>query len=461
MIRTIINRVGNVRAGEWPALGWSAMLFFLILCGYYLVRPVRDAVAAEFSRQELGNLFWITLGATLIANPILAILAIKVPRRVLVPIAYTAFVMLLTAVFVALRLPDKAIQLQAGRALFIGVSVLNLFLMTLFWALMSDGFSLSRSKRLFGVIGAAGTIGAVSGAALSGVISSIQKLGPDFAILTGAGMITLTIPVSIIARRAMSEMPPAPDEALGDHDADTRKPVGGHFLAGFAAIVRSPMLMGIALYLFFIPFAQTLVYFKQVEVLQAAELSREDAAAFLAWVDVWVNAAALVLQLFLTSRVIRWIGVGGTLVTLPVASCAGLLALAAAPSLATLAAVRIAQRATNFALARPARETLFTVVSAEERFKAKPFIDTFIYRAADGVGEKADKSIGDYLLFLIPPMFIIWCAVALTLGTLQRRRARSAPAHGLCPGCRYDLRGVTAAACPECGASIARRSIPT
>lgn len=460
MIRNLINKVGDVRQGEWRALAWSALLFFLILAGYYLVRPVRDAIAAEFPRDVLGDLFWITLGATLIANPILALLAVYIPRRILVPIAYSAFVALLTIVFVAMRAPDEPTRLLAGRTLYIGVSVLNLFLMTLFWALMADGYSLSRSKRLFGIVAAAGTLGAVAGAFLSQQIASNETLGSEFSILAGAVLIALTIPVSFIARRAMSDMPPAPDEALGNHDTDARKPVGGHFLAGFAAIARSPLLAGIALYLFFIPFAQTLVYFQQVDVIKAAELTREDATKYLASVDVWVNTAALVIQLFLTSRIIKWITVGGALVTLPVASCAGVAALAYAPSLTTLAVVRVAQRAVNYALARPARETLFTVVSPEDRFKAKPVIDTFIYRAADGVGERADKSLADYLLYLVPPMLIIWSAIAVTLGALERRRVREAAPHQLCPNCRYDMRGITSDICPECGKSTAIPGVP-
>ncbi len=466
MIRNLINKVGDVRQGEWRALAWSALLFFLILAGYYLVRPVRDAIAAEFPRDVLGDLFWITLGATLIANPILALLAVYIPRRILVPIAYSAFVALLTIVFFAMRAPDEPTRLLAGRTLYIGVSVLNLFLMTLFWALMADGYSLSRSKRLFGIVAAAGTLGAVCGAFASSRIVSIklagheEQSGPALSILAGAVLIALTIPVSFLARRAMSDMPPAPDEALGNHDTDARKPVGGHFLAGFVAIARSPLLAGIACYLFFIPFAQTLVYFQQVDVIKAADLTREEATKYLASVDVWVNTAALVIQLFLTSRIIKWITVGGALVTLPVASCAGVAALAYAPSLTTLAVVRVAQRAVNYALARPARETLFTVVSPEDRFKAKPVIDTFIYRAADGVGERADKSLADYLLYLVPPMLIIWSAIAVTLGALQRRRVREAAPHQLCPNCRYDMRGITSDICPECGKSTETSSIP-
>ncbi len=426
MIRNTIRRLGDVRQGETRAVAWSALLFFLILAGYYLVRPVRDAIATEFPRQTLGDLFWITLGATFIANPILAVLATLVPRRVLVPIAYSLFVALLASVFIAMQTPDGVVRLQAGRALYIGVSVLNLFLMTLFWALMTDGFSLSRSKRLFGVIAASGTLGAVAGAAAAGLISNAPRLGREFAILAGAVLIALSIPVSFVARRAMSRMPPAPDEALGDHDADAGKPVGGRYFDGFIAIARSPLLAGIALYLFFIPFTQTLVYFQQVAIIDATTLDGDQRAAYLASVDLWINIIALAIQLFLTSRVIRFLGVGGTLVTLPVASCAGLAALAFAPSLATLAIVRVAQRAINYALARPARETLFTVVSPEDRFKAKPIIDTFIYRAADGVGERVDKGIGQYLLWLLPPVLIAWSAIGVTLGLIQRRRADAA-----------------------------------
>ncbi len=451
MIRNTIRRLGDVRQGEARAVAWSALLFFLILAGYYLVRPVRDAVAAQFPRAELGDLFWITLGATLIANPVLAILASKLPRRVLVPVAYLLFVVLLVIVSVAMAAPDPAVRLNAGRALFIGVSVLNLFLMTLFWALMSDGFSLSRSKRVFGVIAGAGTLGAVVGAFLAGRIASIERFGPALSVFTGALLITLAVAVSFIARRVMSAMPPAPDEALGDHDTDARKPVGGHVLSGFVAIARSPMLAGIAFYLFFIPFTQTLVYFRQVQVIKNAGLDEAAATAYLASVDLWVNGAALVMQIFITGRVIRFLGVGGTLITLPVVSCAGLAALAVWPGLATLAAVRVSQRAVNFALARPARETLFTVVSPEDRFKAKPIIDTFIYRAADGVAEKTDKSINEYLLWLIGPILIAWSAVGVTLGLIQRRRALVASHPHLCQHCLYDLRGVTATVCPECG----------
>lgn len=423
MIRNTINRVGDVRDGEWRALGWSAFLFFLILAGYYLVRPVRDAIAAQYTRDQLGDLFWVTLVSTLIANPLLALLASRVPRRVLVPISYGVFVALLVGVFVAMQTGDEAVRFQAGRALYIGVSVLNLFLITLFWALMSDGFALSRSKRLFGLIAAAGTLGAVGGAFISGRIASEDLLGPRFSLLAGAVLISISIPVAYLARRAMSAMPPAPDEAIGDHDTDARAPVGGAFWEGFVAIARSPLLAGIVLYLFFIPFTQTLVYFRQMEIIQSSGLDEAGATSYLASVDMWVNIVALSLQVLVTGRMMRHLGVGATLVTLPVASCAGLAALAFAPSLATLAIVRVAQRATNFALARPARETLFTVVSPEDRFKAKPVIDTFVYRAADGVGERVERGAGAYLAWMLPPILIVWSAVGLTLGALQRRRA--------------------------------------
>ena len=262
----------------------------------------------------------------------------------------------------------------------------NLFVVSVFWAMIVDVFTSEQGKRLFGFIAAGATVGAIFG---SGVTSVFAERVPPLYLFAGAALL---LEAAVFSARQLARLSDSLNQRPLSGEADT--PLGGGVLSGIRHTLRSPYLLNVSLYMLLFSLTSTFLYFQQAGIARSAFATRGEQTAFFANIDLLVNVLTLLAQSFATAPLLRLIGVALTLALIPALSVLGFGALAAAPSIVAIVAFQVLRRAGNYAIARPTRELLFTVVSREDRYKAKNFIDTFVYRAGDQVGAWSYALIG-------------------------------------------------------------------
>jgi len=413
----------NIRPGEGPNAVLSVVFFALLLFGYFLVRPVREAMGVEGGMWGLRKLFYITMGVMLVANPVIGLLVARFNRRVFLPIIYGFFALNLVGFAALLQLAPDRIGRVSGEVFFVWVSVYNLTITSFFWALMADGFSLQQAKRLFPLLAVGGTLGALGGSSFTAAYG--EEIPPQgLMVFSAACLVGAAIVATVLARL----FPPAPPLTKRVSQAEHRNP-----FAGLKQVARSPYLLGVCGYILLLAVIATFLYFAQARIVSRAEETTGGRVEAFAHIDMWTQGATLVLQLVLTGKLIRWIGVGWTLVILPLLAGGGCLLLGigenagmtAAQSLAAITLLQAGFRAGKYAIARPARETLFTVVSPDEKYKAKSLIDTFVYRAGDAGGAYVDGLLAKMaiglagVMFIVVPIAATWAALGLYLGYSQ------------------------------------------
>lgn len=415
----------GVRRDERAVLALSALYFFLVMASYFILRPIRDQMGVAGGVDNLAWLFTGTLAAMLLVSPLFSALVSRWPRRRFVTWSYRALMLCLAAFYLALvSLPESRL-VWVGRAFFIWVSVFNLFAVSLFWAVMADVFQSEQSRRLYGVIAAGGSLGALVG----GVVTSglVAVIGTPALLLVSLAMLELALWCMYAITRRM-----APTSAEARRAGD--EIIGGNAADGFRLALRSPYLMGICGYMFLYTIGSTFLYFLQAQVVDSTINGREAQTAYFANVDIWVNGLTLVLQLFLTGRLMARVGVGLTLAALPLISVIGFVGLGLWPVLAAVVVFTVARRVTNFAFSRPAREALYVPLSRAEKYKAKNLIDTVVYRIGDQVGAWTSSllvwlglGLGG-IAFTAAPLAAVWLALSLWLGRRYRAGAGAAPA---------------------------------
>lgn len=410
----------------------SAAFFFFALGAYYVLRPLRDEMGVQGGGDRLSLLFFGTLTGTLLLNPVLGWLVSRFRRAVFVPIVYRTIIASLVVFHVALRLaPTGDERKTVAAAFFVWVSVFVMFLTSLFWGVMVDVWTSAQGKRLFGFIGAGGTAGGIAGAALTAGL--VRAVGPENMILVAAVLLEIGVQcmkrlvadggaAGTVERATGMDAPPGGGTAM---DA----PPGGGAWHGMKLVLKSRYLLLYCVFMLLFTVSSTFLYFEQARIVKAAFASSADRAAFFARIDLAVNVLTVLTQLLLTARVLRFLGVGGTLAVLPTITVAGFVALWRAPSAGVLFVVQTVRRAVEFSLIRPTREILFTVVTREEKYASKAFVDTFVYRTGDAVGAlvdialKAVKAGAGTTVLLFVPLGIAWAVLSRWLGREQGRRA--------------------------------------
>jgi len=427
----LLRRAVDVKPDEVRILLLSCAYFFFILTSYYIVRPIRDQMGVAGGVQNLPWLFSGTLAGMLVLNPLFSALVVRFPRKRFIPYTYRFFMLNLLVFFVLLRSLPEPQQIWLGRAFYIWVSVFNLFVVSVFWAFMTDIFRNEQSKRLFGFIGVGGTLGAIFGASITAFFAKV--LSPPNLLLVSMVFIEVAVQfVRVLGRHAGESPRPTPAAALPAGAAKERV-IGGNALAGLTHVVRSPYLLGICVYMLVFTVGSTFLYFQQAQIVSQAVTDRAAQTALFARIDLMVNVLTVVIQVFLTGRLLKWFGVSVTLALIPAVSAIGFLGLGLMPTLAIVIAFQVARRAGNFAVARPTREVLFTVIPREDKYKAKSFIDTFVYRAGDQVGAWSYKLMGLFglgvsgIAFVAVPISIMWFVMSLWLGRRQARMAGRQP----------------------------------
>jgi AAA family ATP:ADP antiporter len=382
----LLRRLIDVTPTELPALGWCWLYIFSVLASYYILRPIRDQMGVAGGVNNLPWLFTGTLIAMLVLNVPFSALVKLLPRRQFISLSYRFFAVTILAFGAALHWATPEQAVWVGRFFFIWTSVFNLFVVSIFWSMVVDIFSSEQGKRLFGFIAAGATVGAIVG---SSVTASLAQLVSPAFLLIGAAVL---LEVATWCVRRLSRLSATmSDRPYLEREED---PIGGNVLAGFIKTMRSPYLLNTAIFLLLYAVTSTLLYFNQASVVSQSFTSRGAQTTFFATIDLIVNVITLVFQVFLTGRLIRWLGVALALAMLPALSMLGFGAIAVLPTLGAVASFQVLRRAGNFALTQPARQILYTVVSREDRYKAKSFIDTAVYRAGDQVGAWSYALIG-------------------------------------------------------------------
>lgn len=417
----------QLRAGEAVAVIWSCFYFFCLLSSYYLIRPLRDTMGIAGGVDKLQWLFTATFVVMLAAVPLYGWVVSRYPRDRFLPLVYGFFIVNLLVFFVLFSADLN--HEWVARAFFVWVSVFNLFVVSVFWSFMNDVFSPEQATRLFPAIAAGGTAGALTGPAVTATLS--LRLDPINLLLASAMLLGLAI-VCVMRLSAWRG-----GAAAGQHSAHADSPaMGGTVWAGLTLVFRSPYLMGICVLMLLFTTLATFLYFQQAEIIRDAFSSRGERTAVFAAMDLVVNVLTLVTQVFITGRLVGRFGLALTLSLVPVALTFGFLALAVVPSLGVIVAVQVLRRAGNYALMRPAREMLYTVLDRESKYKAKSLIDTAVYRGGDAVSAWAYSGLSALglglagIAWIAVPLGALWAFVAYRLGVHREALRTRMPARG-------------------------------
>lgn len=425
--RNLLRTALNLRREEVGPVLIAASFFFCVLTALMLLRPARDALGMERGIESIRWLFVGTVLVTLAANPVFGWLVARLRRLQVIAVTYGFFVLSLVGFWALLRFAPGAVGARSGQVFYVWFSVFNLFVTMVFWALLADRFSSDQGKRCFALISVGGTLGAIVGPWLTSQLA--EPLGTPSLLLIAGGFLLLALVAARLLVRVTPDRVAADESDTGSIAAEEAPSIGGSAWAGLFAVFRSRYLAGIAGYVLLMTVLATFIYFTRLQMVAAVSDDVDARAALLGSIDLWTQVAVLVLQLSLTGKLIQRFGFGWALALLPIATAAGFVGLAVYGSFVVLIGLEAVNRAVQRGIARPAREALFTVVSREDKYKAKAFIDTFVYRTGDVVGAQVEGLLSRLglavggLAGVVVPIALIWAALGIWLGRAQARRA--------------------------------------
>ena len=419
-----LERLVAVEHGEWPRLAMAFAYFFLLLGGYFMLRPLRGTVAANNS----DILHWLYTGTflTMLAIvPAFGFLVSRFRRGQFIPAIYAFFILHL--LLFALGFEGDATPQWMQRTFYIWLSVFNLFVVSIFWSFMADIFRPGQAQRLFGVIMAGGSIGAIIAPSVTkGIVGDYGATGVMLtaaAFLTGAT--TLAVLLGRHTRRQARER--------------SSEVIGGGIWEGALHVFRSEYLLFACLLMLLHNLVSTFLFNGLAVLVNENIAGFSERTTFFSHVDQVVQVLAFVLQFFITSRLVSHFGMPGTLVMIPAALAGGLVILGSSMGLVLFAAVQVAQRSLNYGVLGPAKEMLFTVVDRETKYKSKNFIDTAVYRGSDVTASWIFKGLTSaglsvaQMAWVYLPVMALWAFGAWRLGGLysrMRENLRTAPGPG-------------------------------
>ena len=437
----------NFRPGELPLGVLAACFYFCVLCGYFFLRPVREAMGVS---GGMGALYWYFL-STSVASLVIVLLfggvVSRLDRRRFIPIGYS-FVIVCLIGFAAFLVADARAgggligsDLETGLArgvgytFYIWLSVINLFVNSLFWAFMVDIFNVDQGKRMFAFIGIGGTLGAIVGSWAASFISGLTEsiYLPAGLMLIGATFFGLAILIMLTLDQVAIGSEHSRLTSGGTVSmAKAGERIGGNFWDGATAVATSPYLLGIGAYIVLMAISNTLIYFAVAQgMLDNTDTFSQRVSGF-AQFDMLAQIATLITQMFITTHLIKRLGIGWTLAMLPLVTLTGFAVLAVWPLYGVVAVFQALHRATRYAISRPARETLFSVVPPAEKYKAKPLVDVFLYRGGDVAGAGIDSALRalglsvTWVAAATLPLAAIWGTLSIALGHAQQRRDTAA-----------------------------------
>ena len=423
LAQKVATRLTGTRPDEAGIVLLSAAYFFFILSAYYVLRPIRDGMGVAGGVENIPWLFTATLAGMLVAHPIFASIVSRWPRRRFVTVTYRFFMLNLLVYYLLLTvLGEGTAAVWVGRTFFVWISVFNLFVVSVFWSFMTDIYREHQSRRLFGLIGVGGTVGGIVGSSITAFLVGVLSL----PTLLWFSIVLLECAV-LCLKRLDRRVGGRPSSDVPSSDVpSSAEVIGGSALDGIRRVLASPYLLGICAFMLLFTIGSTFLYNIQAEIVSRTFSDTTQQTSVFARIDLAVNTLTLVTQLFLTGRLMKWLGVGVTLAILPLISMVGFLALGAAPVFAVFVVFQVLRRAGNFAIAVPTREVLYTVLPRRDKYKAKNFNDTFVYRAGDQAGAWSFAGLGALglsttaMAWSMAPVAGVWLLVALWLGKKQR-----------------------------------------
>lgn len=417
----LLNAASDIKPHEIRATLSSFLLVFLLMAAYYILRPVRDAMASDWSDAEVSWLWTFTFFFSAAAVSLYGDLITRIRFRNLVPSVYAFFATSFVLFYIGTQTLSDLTFID--KSFYVWISVFSLFHISVFWSLMADSFSRSQATRLFGFIGAGASVGAIVGPSLTAFLAA--DIGTDNLLLMASVLLLLTIPLSSWLQKIKPVDP-------GDHsDSGNRKEpeyVGGNPFSGFQDFLKSPYLLAIGLFILLYTSISSFVYFELKNLL--VDYDREARSQIWASMDLVVNTLSIGIAAFATGRIAKRFGLSFTLSVVPLLIATGMAILAFAPLVGVVIAIQIIRRAGNYAVTRPAREMLFTAVSRDTRFKVKPVIDIVVYRGGDmlnawaftaltqgfGLSLAAVAGVGAFIATL-------WAGVGIYLGSVFTRNS--------------------------------------
>ena len=416
-MKTLLQTFTNVRSDELAQTLVAALFFFCVLTALMVVRPAREALGMQRGIEAIRWLFIATVVVTLAMNPLFGFLVSRFRRMVFIAATYLFFAFGLVVFYFLLVVAPTAIGETSGQVFYVWFSVFNLFATMLFWTLMADRFTLEQSQRLFGAIALGGTLGAIFGPWLASVLA--KPLGTAALLLIAAAFLVM----AVLAAWWFSRLQPA----AGSQPSSDHEVIGGNAFEGLLAVLRSPYLLGTAAYVLIVAVIATFIYFTRLQMVAALGIDTDTRTAAFARIDLITQIATFFLQALITGHLMKRLGVAFTLALLPITVALGFIGLAIVGSLTALIVLDASFRAVQRGVMRPARETLFTVVPRSDRYKAKAFIDTFVYRGGDVIGAQTEGLLGKLgmglagLTVVVVPLSIIWIALGIWLGVAQHK----------------------------------------
>lgn len=424
----VIGRVGRflgLRPGELVAVAWSFVYFFSLLSAYYMLRPIREAMAIVSGVQNIPWLFTGTFFGMMLATVVFGWLTSRYSRKQFLPWIYYFFILNILIFFAAFTYAQRneLEMVWIARAFFVWLSVFNYFVVSVFWSFMADIYTKEQGRRLFGMISAGGSAGAILGPLVTGAL--VMPLGFQNLLPLSAFLLMFSVYCVAQLRRW------AEQATFEGHQAplDTEQPIGGGALAGIRQVATSPFLAAIAIGSAFASLLGTAIYMYMAQLVSENFATTDEQTRVFALLDASTNVLSLIGQLIIVKQVVQRFGIGVSLAILPIVSVIGFAILAANPVFIVLAALQVTRRSLAFGLAKPTNDMLYTVVSTEEKYKAKNFVETALYRGSDLVSSWVVKMMAGLGLsgisIVFVPLAAIWTAIAFWLGKDYRRRDRA------------------------------------
>ena len=412
-VRRLVRGATKIEPHELAVTLLSFAFLFALMFAYNILKPVRDAMAPDWSDVNVAVLWTINFVFSAIAVSVYGLAVSRIPLRYVVPGVYGFFAVSFALFYVGARVFEGIAYVEM--AFFVWISLFALFHVSVFWSLMSDIFSRQQAPRLFAFIASGASIGTIAGSAAT--VALVKFIGWQYLMLTAASILILIVPIVGILRTLQDRNTDSVGIAQPDHN-DT---VSGNPLAGFSEFVKNPFLLGIAAFIFLYTTVGSFAWFEIKNLLEP--FSRDERTQIWATINLTVSSIAIVTAMFATSRIATRFGLARTLALVPFLVVMGLLLLAVNPMLFAVLGVWVVLKSGNYAITRPAREMLYTIVDREARFKAKPVIDIVVYRGGDTLagwafaGLTAGLSLGLGAVAAVGALIaVVWAIVGLYLG---------------------------------------------
>jgi len=431
LLHRALSRVARIEARELPAVLASFLLFFFVLGSYFAVRPVRETMATILGRERVADLWLYTALFSMLIVPVFGWLVARVRRSVLLPGVYGSVALILAAIGSVLQ--ADAASVEVGAFFYVWISVINLMLVSVFWSFLLEMFSSDQATRLFGFIAAGGTLGALVGPLTTRLV--VNALGNAGVLYLGTAGFVGAIACQMTLIRIWKRDGEGIRAASGLTVAAARKSdaaLGGNPFAGIPIVLRSPYLLGIAVFVMLLSAVNTFLYFEQLQIVSDTFPDTTRRTEVFATIDFVVQSLTIVSQLFLTGAIAARFGVGTLLTFVPVLMIGAFLTLASSHVFAVIAVSLVMRRYGEYAFIRPGREMLWSTMDTETKYKAKNFIDVPVYRAADYVGAQFKTALDAVVSSPSAPALVgaaialVWAVCGWQLGrtheaTLRRR----------------------------------------